>query len=200
MVHNHTKGPIGNHKLILEVIRAAHQDLILDKVAPDFATSEANLDPVFLILFRFFKAWRLRWVEGVDLEARLHRLRALLGQNPRIGASSVKYCSHFLRLARTDVQLADIGQVLRICEGLLDLDIGELAQLDCLFELRWVVQIQRLGHRLNLGLVLMPVFGVRFCVGLSESLRKEASLLLFEWNSNDSVLSHIEHTFDEVVI
>ena len=71
----------------------------------------------------------------MNLEARFHCLRALLRQNPRIGAACVKDCSYFLRVARSDVQFTDVGQILRIGERLLDLDIGELTQCDRLFKL-----------------------------------------------------------------
>ena len=71
----------------------------------------------------------------MNLEARFHCLRAFLRQNPRIGAACVKDCSHFLRVARSDVQFTDVGQILRISEWLLDLDIGKLTQSDCLFKL-----------------------------------------------------------------
>ena len=42
--------------------------------------------------------------------------------------------------------------------------------------------------------------GKRFCVSLGEGLRKEASLLLFDRNSNDAVLGHIKHAIDEVFL
>ena len=39
-----------------------------------------------------------------------------------------------------------------------------------------------------------------FCVGLCKGLRKEASLLLLDRNSNDSILGHVKHTIDEVFL
>ena len=42
--------------------------------------------------------------------------------------------------------------------------------------------------------------GKRFCVCLCEGLREEASLLLFDRNSNDAVLGHIEHAINEVLL
>lgn len=42
--------------------------------------------------------------------------------------------------------------------------------------------------------------GECFSVGLCEGLRKEASLLLFDRNSNDTVLCHVEHAINEVLL
>ena len=42
--------------------------------------------------------------------------------------------------------------------------------------------------------------GKCFCVCLCEGLREEASLLLFDRNSNDAVLGHIEHAINEVLL
>ena len=67
-----------------------------------------------------------------------HVGRALLGEDPRIGATRVENAAYFLGFAASDVQLTDVGQILRICQWLLDLDIGELTQSDCLFKLSGV--------------------------------------------------------------
>ena len=44
----------------------------------------------------------------MNLEALLHGFGALFGKDPRIGTASIEECSHFLRLAGTDIQLTDV--------------------------------------------------------------------------------------------
>ena len=50
LVHYHAEGPFRDNKLVVDVVRAAHEDLILDEVASELATAEADPHPVLLFL------------------------------------------------------------------------------------------------------------------------------------------------------
>ena len=50
LVDHHAEGPLGNDKLVVHVVRAAHEDLVLNKVASQLATAKADSHPVLLLL------------------------------------------------------------------------------------------------------------------------------------------------------
>ena len=155
--------------------------MVSHEVASDFAASETDLNPVLLVRLRLLEARGDLWVKRVDLKALLHRLGALLGEDPRVGTARVENSSHFLRLAGADIQLTDVGQVLRISQRLLDLNVRKLAELDSLFKLDRITQVKGLRNLLC----------VSSTVRLRVNLRQEARLLLLDRNSNHAILSHI---------
>jgi len=63
---------------------------------------------VFIGRWWLVEGGRFLGVEGVDLEAGLHCLSALLGEDPGVRAASVEDGTNFLRSTRTNVQLADV--------------------------------------------------------------------------------------------
>jgi len=97
--------------------------LVLHEVTPDLAAAKTDLDPMLFILLGFFEAGGGRWVKRMNLQALLHVLGALLGQDPGIGTACIEDCPHLLRLARADIQLTDVRQILRIGERLFHLHV-----------------------------------------------------------------------------
>ena len=49
VIYNHSEGPVWNDELIGCIRRATHEYLIIDEVASDLTTAEADFDPMLLV-------------------------------------------------------------------------------------------------------------------------------------------------------
>ena len=130
MGYDHTKGPLWHNKLILLTLGAAEQDLIIDEVTSDLSTAKTDAHPVFLT--RLLEAWGQGGVEWVHYLGLFHVFSSLFGKNPGVGTSGVENCPDFLRRARSDIKLTNIGQILRISQRLFDLYVLQHTCTDCL--------------------------------------------------------------------